>query len=337
MLRKIGQYLRISEWFDSKIPFLISCIWYINIIEDRINVERTVLYRQTAGAFFFSCFFLAFGYLINDYYDMDADRLAGKDKLIHHMNVRVVRLSLIVIVAVGIVSAVSADAKLYPGTFLTACLTYFIGAVYSMPPFRFKERGVQGLFVSAFAQRCMPLIVFKEILHCGWIPIIPFIILSFATGLRYIFIHQVMDADNDRKSGIHTFAMKHEQISRAGIWCCFFTEIILFLFILLRLNNKTAWVLTLITLLLECVECRTVSKYMMRKVFYTFYCVPLEGYENIVFPLLLTGILISRSRITPAVLVLEMFILIRPAYRKLSLVGVFCRESVRELASNRKG
>lgn len=108
--------------------------------------------------------FLAFGYLINDYCDRESDKKAGKDKVIFNLSERTIRISFILVIAGAIL-----PVWIYSGFSLAVigaeAVTFVMGASYSMPLFRFKEKGVWGLIVSSFAQRCMPLLVICQMVQ----------------------------------------------------------------------------------------------------------------------------------------------------------------------------
>lgn len=81
MFQKIVRYLRLNEWYDSKVPFVLCYIWsgYLRN-SSSITTER---YAEVfiAGAVFTSLF-LAFGYMINDYADREVDAAADRKSVV---------------------------------------------------------------------------------------------------------------------------------------------------------------------------------------------------------------------------------------------------------------
>lgn len=371
--RKIVSFLRIREWFASKVPFLMSGVFCCIAVGlpgarsglagaaagppgplagDRGAGSEAGMSGQLALCVLlltaFVSLFLQFGYLINDYADLEADHRAGKDKVMYHMPRKLVRLVLTIVAAGGILCALGAGMTVRPsaggadparsagsGTFwmaLVFCIlvTYLLGASYSMPPFRFKERGVLGLAVSSFAQRCMPLLTAALVLSMDRRVTVFYTALSFIIGLRYIFIHQVIDAENDRRAGVHTFAERHLPSCIRGVFSCFAAEVLLIALLLSGAGSAAAWGLAGADLVLECFELLAVKKVMGQKVFTTFYCVPLEQMENIALPLIFAGLCVMRGRLPVLYLLVCALVLAEPAGRKANLVVVYFRETWRK-------
>lgn len=346
MFQKIVRYLRLNEWYDSKVPFVLCYIWSCYLRNSSsITTER---YAEVfiAGAVFTSLF-LAFGYMINDYADREVDAAAGKDKLMYHMTEEKIMLSFVVVVLLGSIP-VLLISHFSVSVLVMTVLTYLVGASYSMPPFRFKEKGVAGLVISAFAQRCMPIFVIMQLLPADSIVVFTFTIASFIIGLRYIFIHQVIDIENDLKGGVTTFATSHFKQAISGVYVSFLFEILLILAILFLIDIPFVWFAALLSIIPEWTQCRMVTRFMGKKVITTFCNVPLEGYENIILPIVLgtscffrisAGKMTKLGRIEPiAVLaVLQVIFLLIPAFKKLSLTVGYIKESGRAYISDRKG
>ena len=66
MFQKIVRYLRLNEWYDSKVPFVLCCIWSCYLRNSSSITTERYAEAFIAGAVFTSLF-LAFGYMINDY------------------------------------------------------------------------------------------------------------------------------------------------------------------------------------------------------------------------------------------------------------------------------
>ena len=201
-LRAIRTLVRWDEWYDSKVPLLFICFYQMCLVQP--IPARQVIVRFTLVTAF-ACLYLAFGYLINDYSDRETDRLAGKLKLIASLPApaAVVLLCLLGLAGMAIPLFLIGNRVLALG--LTA-VAYFFAAFYSMPPVRFKERGVWGLVVSAVAQRSLPaLIIFAAFDHFGLDSWLLFVLLALI-GVRWILVHQLIDLQNDREAGVSTFA-----------------------------------------------------------------------------------------------------------------------------------
>ena len=201
-LRAVRSLIRWDEWYDSKVPLLFISFYQICLVQATPPRQVLVLFALVTG---FACLYLAFGYLINDYSDREADRAAGKQKMISSLpgSAIVVLLCLLGLAGMAIPVFLISDHVLAVG--LTA-IAYFFAAFYSMPPIRFKERGVWGLVVSAVAQRSLlSLIVFAIFDRYALDTWLLFLLFGLV-GVRWILVHQLIDLQNDLETGVSTFA-----------------------------------------------------------------------------------------------------------------------------------
>lgn len=238
--------------------------------------------------FIFMC--LAFGYLTNDFSDIETDKLAGKDKIISKISKKYVYISLLLLFLCGnlpILLLTNFNILMI----LLIIIVYFMGAAYSIKLFRFKEKGVMGLIISSVAQKCLPLISIPLIININPLTFLLWFLLMFINGLRYIIIHQICDLENDRKTGITTFVSSF--VSSKGtsykkyIFLLIVFEIALVLLILLPHLNLYLTALSTFIFMYTCWEIFTiyvVNKFMQMSCFTTFYMVPLEDLYNIYLP-----------------------------------------------------
>ncbi len=93
--------------------------------------------------------------------------------------------------------------------------TWLAFSLYSLPPFRFKERGAAGVLCDAAGEQLFPALV-AVFLACrgaqravsgAWVASVA--VWALAYGLRGIVWHQLTDVDNDRAAGFRTFARRH--------------------------------------------------------------------------------------------------------------------------------
>ncbi len=154
----------------------------------------------------FSMFSTTYGYLINDYADMELDKAHGKantfsgDRRGKALAVTMLFLFL---------SIVSGWYFSDHNDFLLIWFIWiFISSFYSLPPLRFKERGKPGLILVVLAQRLLPtLLVFTAF---GFQRVGEIVLLTayvFFRGLSSDVNHQLEDYENDVKTGTKTFAV----------------------------------------------------------------------------------------------------------------------------------
>lgn len=276
---------RVKEWYDSKVPMLLLPLLYgAALAADRFSPE---LFGKILLILYFDSIFLAFGYLINDYADMDVDKKAGKDKRMHHLPAGIPLFLVIGSIVLGClpVLIVSPDWR----TVLALAVIYFFGGSYSAPPLRFKERGVWGLLVSSSAQRCFPLfllpVLMKTEVDAAYLL---WILLSFFVGLRYILVHQYVDAENDRKAGVETFALHHQRKVAVLIRLSFAAELAFLTLLMIPAAVLRPWILWFLAAyaLLTAIRWRGCRMVFGQGGLYSFDQVPLEDLYNHFLPLL---------------------------------------------------
>ena len=84
-------------------------------------------------------------------------------------------------------------------------VAYFFAIFYSIPPIRFKERGIWGLLVSATAQRSFICLFFFSLYDRYSLDTWLFFLLFTVIGIRWILVHQLIDIQNDMNNEVHTF------------------------------------------------------------------------------------------------------------------------------------
>lgn len=86
--------------------------------------------------------------------------------------------------------------------------SYLTSILYSMKPFRLKERGAWGIIFAALAQRVLPIILVFSIFNHFQLDTVVFLILCLLIGFRWILVHQLQDRHGDLKAKIQTYTTK---------------------------------------------------------------------------------------------------------------------------------
>lgn len=273
--------IRYKEWLTSKIPLMaVPMLGYM--ISQGTTTGSVLLLVQ--WVVFLMCFY-AFGYIINDYADREADKIVGKENSLIHVSKFNAAMRVFVVFVCGFLVAIynHYDIK----SLLIVIAIYILGASYSAKPFRFKEKGILGVIVSSFAQRSMPLLLLVSYINIDVVELVLWMVLGFAVGLRYIFIHQYIDLDNDLKSGITTFLTKRKFNVELTIKMVFVIEIVLVALLGWMHSNILIFVLSSIVYALQiCFSYLTVHKIYKQNYWCSYICVPLEDYYNIYLPVI---------------------------------------------------
>jgi 4-hydroxybenzoate polyprenyltransferase len=156
-----------------------------------------------------------YGYLLNDIFDLEVDRRAGKSNRMAAFSPGARFLFCALALGLGFTPALFLQTS--HRTLVILGFEYFILTVYSLPPFRLKVRGALGLLCDAAGAHVVANLYALSVLADGRPPAtgarvetVVFVALVCAwelcLGLIGILVHQVQDRANDLRSGIRTFA-----------------------------------------------------------------------------------------------------------------------------------
>lgn len=154
-----------------------------------------------------------FASLTNDLADLAGDLEAAKQNVVAGRSRPMIAAIVAVTVAGGFLFAwLWRDDAILVSCYLA---TWLLLSLYSLPPFRVKERGVAGVLFDAAGEQLFPALV-AVFLACrgahaavsgAWIGSVS--VWALAYGLRGILWHQLADAENDRAANFATFARRH--------------------------------------------------------------------------------------------------------------------------------
>lgn len=199
---------RSDEWWDHKIPQILS-LAYATALMNNSSLSELL---DNAFLIFFAGFVVVAVYasLINDLTDLEIDTACGKSNLMQRLSPPI-RVGLVVL---SFSCVIFVAYLIYPRIY---SIIFYLGialsiSFYSFPPVRLKNRGIWGVISCAAAEHTFPtlfavtLFFYYSNLQIEWWWTIMAGLLSFFYGLRSILWHQFLDRENDRVSGINTFA-----------------------------------------------------------------------------------------------------------------------------------
>ena len=245
--------IRSQDWWLYKIPPLLA-IAYAEILLLDFPVLQSIL---TVSALLFSIACVAaYGHIINDSFDIEVDRKAGKSNAMAQFLPWQRFLFCLLFVATGF--AVPILMKFGTLAIILLAINYLLPTLYSAPPLRLKERGIWGIFSDAAGAHLVPtLFVATTFLHLSTTPqpnAVTFSIVAaawaFCAGVRGILLHQLWDRDNDLNAGISTFVTQFQPES-VRLWInrlVFPCEIILFSGLAVVLSGFSPWLLGFFTI-----------------------------------------------------------------------------------------
>jgi len=150
--------------------------------------------------------YLVYMFLVNDYFDMPTDKIAGKKRQIHDMpSVQVVGLILLIMLLSYVVTIFLVGQPLYT---LIYVMAYFLATLYSAPPLRLKSKGLLGTICAALIEKPLPaLLVFSFFQYFELDALIVFLFF-FLLQVEMITHHQFLDYEGDLKSQVRTYVVE---------------------------------------------------------------------------------------------------------------------------------
>ena len=155
----------------------------------------------------FSVFSTSYGYLINDFADVDLDREHGKQNTFSNDSKTKAAGIVFLFLMISILFGLSfTDNYYFVGLWITWLI---ISTFYSLPPIRLKERGKLGLIFIVLAQRVIPILLMFAAFNFTivWQMVLLGTYIIFR-GLSSDVNHQLEDYYNDLKTSTKTFAVE---------------------------------------------------------------------------------------------------------------------------------
>lgn len=157
-----------------------------------------------AWMFFLNMFlYLCFAYAVNDWADREADLAAGKHRTFASLPEGIVRAIVIALFLAALAVGYRLGRSGLYMSVLSAGL--LLGVAYSAPPLRFKGRGIWGVITAPVLGKVIPMcLACIHYRRFAWY----LLAVVLSDGLKNsidILFHQVVDFENDRRSGIRTY------------------------------------------------------------------------------------------------------------------------------------
>jgi hypothetical protein len=202
--------IRAGEWWEYKLVPILSAFYATALV---LHVAVSSLWAAALSLLLAIIAVAIYASVINDVTDLAGDLTAGKRNGVAGRSRALVATLLAIIAGAGLLFAWlwRDDAPLL-ACWLASWLAF---SLYSLPPFRLKERGAAGVLCDAAGEQLFPALVAVLLASRGagravggaWVASVA--AWSFAYGLRGILWHQLTDAGNDRAAGFRTYACLH--------------------------------------------------------------------------------------------------------------------------------
>ena len=150
--------------------------------------------------------YLIYGVLINDFFDMPTDKNAEDFREIHTISPKYVFIIILLVVACSFyVTIYLINQDSYT---LIYSLAYVLATLYSATPFRLKSRGVFGVIINMLIEQALPVLLISGFYQFSSLDIIFLLLLVSLRQLELIIIHQYVDYEGDKKTGVNTFVVE---------------------------------------------------------------------------------------------------------------------------------
>jgi hypothetical protein len=220
--------IRASEWWEYKLVPILSTFYATALV---LHVAVSSLWRSALSLLLAIVAAAIYASVINDITDRAGDLAAGKRNAVSGRSRSTVATLVALTAGAGFLFAwLWRDYAPLLSFYLATWLAF---SLYSLPPFRLKERGAAGVLCVAAGEQLFPTIV-AVLLACrgaqravggAWMASVA--VWAMAYGLRGILWHQLMDSENDRAAGFRTFARLHPRAAAViGTFIVFPLELI---------------------------------------------------------------------------------------------------------------
>ena len=213
-MENISKIARASEWWEYKLPPLLAVAYATALFADKSLYELAprlgvLLLGVIIGAAYVS--------IVNDLTDLKEDAACGKQNRLSKFSPPLRMLFVLIPVFLGV-----AFAFIFLNDVLSIVLyslSWIAFSLYSIPPFRFKKKGVLGVLADASGAHLFTSLFLLSgtfnyfNIEINWVWFAAVGVWALMCGVRGILWHQFYDRDNDLKIGLTTFATKRNPIS----------------------------------------------------------------------------------------------------------------------------
>ena len=185
-------------WMSDNLHISLLTLFYVMLIGIPVNLLDALILVSSIG------FYLMYGFLINDFFDMPYDIAAGKKRPVHELP-RIAFLGIIFsVILLSVLHLLYLKEIWYTIIYIVA---YILATLYSAPPVRFKDRKIAGVVVDALIEKTLPVyLIFAFFNHFKFDTLL-FLMTAFAIQTYEIIRHQIHDYDADVKTRVHSFVV----------------------------------------------------------------------------------------------------------------------------------
>lgn len=150
--------------------------------------------------------YIVYMFLVNDFFDIPTDKIAGEKREIHDMPERLVIALILLLVILSFSTVILLTSQM---VFLTIyVVTFLLATFYSAPPLRFKNRGILGIASATLVEKTLPILLIFSFFQHYRLDTLVFVSLFTVLQVEMITHHQFLDYEGDVKAGVKTYVVK---------------------------------------------------------------------------------------------------------------------------------
>jgi 4-hydroxybenzoate polyprenyltransferase len=210
-ISKLSDPIRAGHWWKYKAAHILGFAYFYFYLLQLPLKESAIILALSAVTIIGVA---GLGYVINDLYDIEPDRIAEKRNRMERFSPPVRGLIMLILVAVALLPWLYLRSNVW--IWVLMGFELFLFGVYAHPLTRLKERSLWGPICDALYGHAVPVVIacltyqqyFEEAPYPVWPFFAALMIWQFFKGLRNIFLHQMEDHDGDVAAGLKTFTIK---------------------------------------------------------------------------------------------------------------------------------
>jgi 4-hydroxybenzoate polyprenyltransferase len=210
IISKLSDPIRAGHWWKYKAAHILGfAYFYFYLI--KLPLKESIIILLLSAVTIIGV--AGLGYVINDLYDIEPDRLAGKRNRMERFSWPVRVLIMLTLVAVALLPWLYLKSN--PWIWIFMGFEIFLFGIYAHPLTRLKERSLWGPICDALYGHAVPVVIacltyqqyFEEVPYPVWPFFIVLLIWQFLKGMRNIFLHQMEDHEGDVTGGLITYTI----------------------------------------------------------------------------------------------------------------------------------
>ena len=194
------RFTRAHEWHPGKMPLMLAfvSIMFLFSPSPQQNFLWVIL------AYVLTSLYLAASYMLNNIADREIDKVANKKTGLDGWSRKKLAIPVVIFAALILLFGI---AFLSIPVVIAILGCFILSWSYHMPP-RYKEHVILGPIVPAFAQLPAPALVVAVAWGNLPLPALVYLMIMFFYLVRMLFVHHILDYENDKLTGTNTTATK---------------------------------------------------------------------------------------------------------------------------------